>query len=123
MGAILIVENEPILAMELQAIVEDAGFGVAGPVATLDGARRALRRTPVAAALLDVALDGGAVIYPLAEELALAGTPFIFATANGRWVDRRFALVPVVHKPYRRAEILGALRHVLQASSRAELRP
>jgi DNA-binding response OmpR family regulator len=121
MGAILIVEDEPILAIEMQDIIERAGYAVCGPHLTLSAARAHLADEPIDAAVLDVNLGGGDSIYPLADELAARGTPFIFATGNGRWVDRRYAHVPVVHKPYRPSEIVGALRRVLHWS--ATLRP
>ena len=121
MGSILIVEDEAILALEIQEIVAGAGYPVSGPYRTLAKARACLDREPIDGALLDVSLEGGELVYPLAEELAVRGTPFIFATGNGRWVDRRFAHVPVVHKPYRPSEILGALRRVLHWAS--TLRP
>ena len=113
LGAILIVEDEPILALELQVIVEEAGDRVAGPYAGLAAAHGGATRQAIDAALLDVNLENGETVYPLADELAARGTPFIFATGHGRWVERRFAHVPVVHKPYRQAEILAALRRVL----------
>ena len=121
MGSILIVEDEPILAIEIQEIVERAGYPVSGPYRTIAKARACLELEPIDAALLDVNLDGGQLVYPLADALAARGTPFIFATGNGRWVERRFAHVPVVHKPYRPGEILAALRRVLHWSS--TLRP
>jgi DNA-binding response OmpR family regulator len=121
MGAILIVEDEPILALEIQEIVAGAGYTVSGPYRTVAKARMCLEHEPIDGALLDVNLEGGELVYPLADALAARGTPFIFATGNGRWVERRFAHVPVVHKPYRPSEILGALRRVLHWSS--TLRP
>ena len=121
MGAILIVEDEPILAIEMQDIIERAGYAVSGPHSTLSAARACLARESIDGAVLDVSLGDGETIYPLADELAARGTPVIFATGNGRWVDRRYAHIPVVHKPYRPDEIISALRRVLHWS--ATLRP
>ena len=67
------------------------------------------------AAVLDVNL-GGETVFPLAERLAEAGIPFIFASAHGtKGLPKEFADRPVVAKPYLPAGIAAAVRGLLPA--------
>ena len=76
------VEDDFIVAFDLQTVLEDHGAIVIGPAARLDEAMAAFEaaRTTVNAAVLDVNLAGEHV-FPLAFELRKAGVPFMFATA------------------------------------------
>jgi DNA-binding NarL/FixJ family response regulator len=51
---ILIVEDEPFIALELKDSVEDAGGKVVGPVGSAEAALELLETDVVAAAILDV---------------------------------------------------------------------
>src|SRR3546814_1168659 len=53
---ILIVEDEFLIAMDLQLLLEDCGWRVIGPVATVQGALRLLEGELPLVALLDVSL-------------------------------------------------------------------
>jgi hypothetical protein len=51
------------------------------------------------AAILDVNLKGE-LIYPLADQIAALGVPFVFVTGYGaESVERRFSNVPILQKP------------------------
>jgi DNA-binding NarL/FixJ family response regulator len=56
-AAILIVEDEPLIALELKASVEDAGGKVVDPVGSAEAALELLQTDVVAAAILDVQLE------------------------------------------------------------------
>src|SRR5262249_26286552 len=86
---ILIVEDEPLVAMMLQELLTDLGAQVVGPYGTLDDGFAALPRA-FDAALLDVNL-AGAAIYPLAEEIARSGVPIVFLTGyQAESIEPRF---------------------------------
>ena len=55
---VLVVEDEFLLAMELEALLEQRGCRVLGPVATIDQALAVLARHRPAVAVLDVNLRG-----------------------------------------------------------------
>jgi DNA-binding response OmpR family regulator len=74
---ILIVEDEPFIALELQASIEDAGGEVLGPVGSVSAAMELLKTARVAAAILDVQLSDGDVT-PVAEALLARGVPIVF---------------------------------------------
>ena len=74
---ILIVEDEPFIARELQASVEGAGGKVVGPVGSVSAALALLQTEVVFAAILDVQLIDRDVT-PVAEALIALGVPIIF---------------------------------------------
>jgi DNA-binding response OmpR family regulator len=78
--SILVVEDEFLLAMEMEALLMGHGFLVVGPVATVDGALELLKRHRPDAAVLDVNLRGMAVT-PVARTLREMNIPFVVASA------------------------------------------
>jgi CheY-like chemotaxis protein len=80
---ILLVEDEPLIAMEIEAELLSAGCEVVGPAGTLAGALRLIAEISCDAALLDANL-GGQPVDALAAALTQKGVPFAFATGYGR---------------------------------------
>lgn len=98
---ILVVEDEYVMAKDLQHELEDAGAEVLGPVPSVADAL-ALLATDVRpdAAVLDVNL-GGELVFPVAEALRERGVPFLFATGYDRWaLPATYAEVPRCEKPF-----------------------
>jgi CheY-like chemotaxis protein len=81
---ILVVEDEPAIALATANTLERLGCEVVGPVATLQQglALADAEQARLDAALLDVNL-GGEVSFPIAELLAKAGVPFAHVTGYG----------------------------------------
>ena len=111
---ILIVEDEWLLADAISDAVERAGGTLLGPTGSVKEALSILveaERLPDAASLNIRVLDGES--YPVADELARLGVPFVFASANGSSsLPARFARRPMIAKPfpgYRIAQALAAL--------------
>lgn len=106
---VMLVEDEALLALDLSLTLEDLGARVSGPFATAESALPACG--DVDFAILDVDLWGGKV-YPVADRLRAANTPFVFHTgrADCALLRRRYGDdVRVIEKPARRAEILREL--------------
>jgi len=96
---ILVVEDEPLVAMNLSKSLAELGFSVVGPYSTLAKAATAAVETEVDAALLDVNLSGETV-YPVAEILASKNVPFAFITGYGtEALPSKYANAPVLQKP------------------------
>src|SRR3954471_2588651 len=92
---ILVVEDQAIIALDLQIAVEDANAKVIGPAATVREALDLLHTT----AILDANLPDGDVT-PVAEELIERGIPFVVNTGVAIPLQlRRFPHVPVFRKP------------------------
>jgi CheY-like chemotaxis protein len=77
LASILIVEDEPFIALELKASVEEAGGRVVGPVGSAEAALELLEREVVVAAILDVQLSDGAVTA-VVSALVKLGIPMVF---------------------------------------------
>ena len=79
---ILIVEDEALVAMELQFAFEDEGAEVVGPAQSLMKAlETATHDSDIDLALLDVDIAGENV-FPVAELLRRRGVPFAFHTGH-----------------------------------------
>jgi CheY-like chemotaxis protein len=80
---ILVVEDEALVAYELQLSLEDEGAEVVGPALSLMSAFEAVaHETNLDLAVLDVDLAGEDV-YPVAEVLLQRRVPFVFHTGHG----------------------------------------
>jgi len=78
---ILVVEDEVLLAMELEDSLREAGFEVLGPAGSVAQALRLLGHQRPDAAVLDVTL-GGQKVTPVAALLKSLDIPFVLATAS-----------------------------------------
>jgi CheY-like chemotaxis protein len=96
---ILVVEDEPLVAMNLCKSLGELGFSVVGPFSTLAKAAAAAVEMEFDAALLDVNLRGETV-YPVADILASRNIPFAFITGYGTSaLTSKYANAPVLQKP------------------------
>src|SRR5690606_28701228 len=76
---ILIVEDELLVALELETMLGSLGCEVVGPAARLEKALNLAETEELDGAVLDVNLRGKPV-YPVAAALGARGIPFIFST-------------------------------------------
>jgi DNA-binding response OmpR family regulator len=98
---ILIVEDEPLIAMMLEDFLETGGMAVAGVSDTVQSALAVAGEGGVDAAILDVNLSGGEKCWPVAQALAAQGIPFLFATGGGDGsIHEEFRGRPTIAKPY-----------------------
>lgn len=98
---ILIVEDEPLIAMMLEDFLESLGHTVAGTVDTVEAALDHVDKGGFDVAIVDVQLKDGKQAWPVADRLAESGTPFVIAT--GGHVEappEAHAAAPVLAKPY-----------------------
>lgn len=77
---VLIVEDDFIVAYDMQMMLEEQGARVLGPASSLAEAQQLLAAERPTVAVLDVNL-GGEYVFPLAEALRAKDVPFLFATA------------------------------------------
>jgi DNA-binding NtrC family response regulator len=111
---ILIVEDDPFIAMALEDTLLDFGMSVAGIARNLREAERLARESVFDVALLDVNI-GHDTIDPVAEAVAARGLPFVFTTGHGRaGLPEAYRDRAIVEKPFYVDEILRALREQLQ---------
>jgi CheY-like chemotaxis protein len=114
---VLIVEDDFIVAYDIQTLMEEQGATIVGPAASLDEARSviAASATPIHVAVLDVNLSG-AFVFPIAAQLRRAGVPFVFATAyadDDRLFPPDLKDAPRLAKPVMPNVLIGQLRRLL----------
>lgn len=98
--SILIVEDEPLIAMMLEDYLLSLGHEVSGSCDNVSAALAAIDTVAFDLAILDVNLKGENV-WPVAAALRQRGTPFVLA--SGGHVDPpppEFKNAPMIEKPY-----------------------
>ena len=106
---ILVVEDEPLIAMMLEDFLESLGHSVTATCESVADALTAADQGGFDLAILDVNLKGESV-WPVAERLREKNVPFVIAT--GGHVDpppAQFANVPVIEKPYTVDRVMPAI--------------
>jgi DNA-binding response OmpR family regulator len=114
-NTVLIVEDEYLIAMDLQRVLEAHGWRVLGPVGTVSQALAVLEREPPSVALLDVDL-GGELVTPVAVALKARGTPFAVASAYAypeHYGGEVLAGVPNAGKPADERRLLAMLNQLV----------
>jgi len=117
LSTILIVEDEPLIAMMLEDFLDSLGYVIKGVCESVGEARTAVEAGGFDIAILDVNLKGEN-IWPVASELRAQGVPFVIA--SGGHVDPppvEFDSVPMIHKPYTIDRITPAIEEALAIRS------
>jgi len=113
---VLVVEDEYMIATDMAAALEEEGFAVVGPAATVARGRALSQDGKMDGAILDINLRGESV-FPLADELSRDNVPFLFFTGyDTRVIPHRFADVPCFQKPFNAASLIGIVEKQLMRS-------
>lgn len=106
---VLIVEDEAIIAMDLEMMLQDEGCDVVATVASVKAALEQIGKHELDCAFLDINL-GHEQVFPVADELAKKGVPFALLSGHTK------AVVPSAHlgrpalpKPYLKKDVLKIL--------------
>ena len=109
---VLVVEDEPIVAMCLEDMLVDLGCQVVGPAATLADGLVQAENAALDVAVLDINLSN-ATSYPIAQLLSDRAVPIVFASGYGRADAPESVQAELVSKPYTRCDIESALTRAL----------
>lgn len=117
---IFIVEDEFLLAMDLQEQLRHAGYNVIGFTASPNAACAVARQARPSLVLMDINLCGHMEGIDLARQLKAAiGCTVIFMTAYSdpfvRDQARAVGPAAILQKPFRQAELLAAIARVTAA--------
>ncbi len=114
---ILIVEDEPLVALSLEALVEELGYAVAATLPDAASAWESAQRSTPDIAIVDLNLLDGRTGLELAGRLAAQlGVTVIVATGNpGDVPDEGGPVFDVVRKPYLDEFMAAALDRALSA--------
>jgi CheY-like chemotaxis protein len=109
---IMVVEDEMLVAMELESLLAEQGCAVVGPAPTADRALALLDEGLPDAAILDVNLNGHTAL-PVAAALSAQGVPFLLATGYGNSLQPELKGAPRVDKPVNHEQLVRTLAHLL----------
>jgi DNA-binding response OmpR family regulator len=115
---VLIVEDQPLIALDLESAIIDAGGTVSGPATSVAEAKGLCDQSDISAAILDVNLRDG-LITPVAAALCARNIPVVFHTGHAGEMDavledaccHQYA---VVDKPALTETVVAALLALLQ---------
>jgi hypothetical protein len=110
---VLIIEDEPLIALELETIVLELGCVCIGPVMEFEQGLHLAKTADVDCAIVNLIL-GDNQAYPIVEALFARGIPFGFASGvlqagiPPEWSDR-----PFLDKPYGMVSVQRLVETVL----------
>lgn len=121
---ILIVEDQALIGFDLADLLEDAGFKVHGPFASVEEALDVVRQCELALAILDVNLGDGQTSERVAEQLTRDGTPIMFVSgysADASEVLRNYPHARRISKPWDPQELVGTVREYARGVAGSDL--
>lgn len=114
MARILVIEDEPLIAMMLQDWLGEMGYEAVGPAGSVEEAIAMIDGSQLDAALLDLHLRGVHALA-VAERLNVAGVPFAVATGDTISSSKdELEGTPRLAKPYDFKTVQSTLASLLQ---------
>jgi two-component SAPR family response regulator len=112
----MIVEDEALLALELEFEVEAAGHSVVGTAASRKAAFDIIDRSEPDFAFVDVHLSDGPSGIDIGRRLVERQIPFVFVTGNIRRIPEDFVgAIGAIEKPYTMNGLQNALSYIAAA--------
>jgi DNA-binding response OmpR family regulator len=119
---ILIVEDEALVALEVESILAMAGHQPIAVADDLESTLAALEAATPDLALVDIQLARGASGLDVAAALKARGIPTLFATGNCPEARRDDLAIGCLHKPFSDRTLTGAVEAVAAILRGAEPR-
>lgn len=110
---IMIVEDEALLALELEYEIEASGHEVVGIAADKASALELLAKAEPTFAFVDIHLNDGPTGIDIGRRLQEMGTPYVFVTGNVKRIPDDFAgALGAIEKPYTMNGLQNALDYI-----------
>lgn len=116
-AAVLVIETEPLQALELEAALHDAGFGSVGPALTVQSALEAISRADADVIALDCANMSAQNLELICDRIASVAIPYCLIAESGALPESCVG-VPYVYKPVRTGALVEALLQALPNAPR-----
>ncbi len=115
---ILVIEDEALVALQLQADLESVGHTVIGPARSLQAGLSLVKDASIDLALVDVSL-GRETSAPIADELIARKVPFAFVTgySDTAVLPEHLRQMPRLTKPYVLADVRRIIASLREAQS------
>jgi CheY-like chemotaxis protein len=109
---ILVLEDEGLIALDIEATLQDAGVSEVVCVPSVAEALRAIDGAEFDAAILDIRIGADGWAYDVARGLKQKGVPFIFSSGSVE-IAEPFRDIPLVTKPFSSEQLIEALAGML----------
>jgi len=106
---VLVVEDEGLVALEIETFLAGAGHGVVGVAADRAGALALARTERPDLALVDIRLANGESGLNLAADLTALGVPVLLVTGNCPQELGRAVALGCLHKPFDERQLLASV--------------
>jgi CheY-like chemotaxis protein len=114
---VLVVEDEAVIAFDLQTFLGGAGYRVVGPVGSITEALNKIAAEKLDGAVLDPGV-GGATVNCVADALEAAKIPYVFVTGHAvGQISEKYRGHPFLNNPYDYHSLLDALRGAMAGPS------
>jgi PAS domain S-box-containing protein len=115
---VLVLEDESLLAIEIQQTLQSAGLEVLGPASRIQEASDLLQAEAVDVALLDINV-AGEMSFPVAESLVARCVPFAFVTGytGKHTLPEHLQDRPILAKPFTSAGLITMIDRLLANGS------
>lgn len=109
----MIVEDEALLALELECEVEAAGHEVVGLASSSGKAFEVIDQAKPEFAFVDIQLEDGPTGIDIGRRLADRNIPYVFVTGNLKRIPEDFAgAIGAIEKPYTMNGLQNALQYL-----------
>ena len=124
MTTVLVVDDEPLIAMALEAMLEDAGYGVATAANGRQGLERLAEAPRPDLVLLDMmmpVMNGPAMLAAMTADPELRGIPVIVLSSLPEEAVRARAqgVAAILRKPCTAEQVLDAIARALGGAREA----
>ena len=110
---VLVVEDEPLIMLELQQMLTELGWDVAHEASDIDRAIELARSEVLDLAILDVNVKGR-TSFPVADILEKRNIPIILATGyNTELIIENYPRVIYLQKPYVKSDLAKSLERAV----------
>lgn len=114
---LLLVEDDPLVAIELDGIMRSLGADVVGPFSRVAPALAAIEREPVRGAVLDIRLDGETT-FRIVDVFLERHDPILLVSGGVAFdLPDRYRQVPRLQKPFEFVEFEDAAKSVFTRDS------
>lgn len=117
-ASVLIVEDEALVALQIEETLLDAGFSIAGVAGEPGSALDLIAAETVDVAILDANLDGRSAA-PVAERLRALGKPFLVVTGySADQIRTWLGDAPLLGKPFDPDRLVREVRRLNAGTGR-----
>ena len=111
---VLVVEDEPMIAIELLTLISERGGTALGPYGAIEAAKAAIANVHIDGAIVDLDLNGE-MSFDVASLLEDAHVPFVIYTGiDSRLLPARHRHIPCLQKPCTGSDVVERLFAVMQ---------